>query len=473
MTTKLEQNPGTRKNSTCQTGLLTRYPASAIFCIGLVILLLLRLLSIFTIKAAASAKGVAYTSLFLYFTRNMFTTGPTLFPFIHGGYYPDYLATTTFFSYFTSLPFGHVNLFTISIPYCIAGAAMLAFIYRIGALYNRCWGLYGVLCALLTWKFTQGINALALDIFPALATTITFYLIDSAEHHKRYLRLWWLPVMLLLGFLTRGPIGLIVPATVAGAYYLFTWRWKKFLSLAIVSTILLVASTSLMLWSAYHVGGQKFLQDVMMQEGLARVYHNHSFRFYFYFSNGLFNYFLSALFAVIVIIMKWRQLFLQQPPLAEQKLLRQLAIWFLLIIFAFTLINSKKARYVFSIIPAISLLAGYLFIYEQERFKTVQRLFILLLYWLPLIGLLCSIALPIYNHWKPHHPVYASFTASAIFSTTMIVINLLIKHYLSRKTFLPLILAGIVSLQGISVLLIEPAIFHPTGEQMFAVNHPD
>ncbi|MCP4475864.1 MAG: hypothetical protein GY821_15125 [Gammaproteobacteria bacterium] len=472
MTNNLEQNPGTRKNSECQTTLLARYPASIIFSIGLVIFLLLRLLSLSTIKAAASAKGVVYTSLFLYFTRNMFTTGPTLFPYIHGNYYPDYLATTTFFSYLTSLPFGHANLFTISIPYCIAGAAMLAFIYHIGALYNRRWGLYGVLCALLTWKFTQGINALALDIFPALATVITFYLVDSAELHKRYRRLWWLPITLLFGFLTRGPIGLIVPAAVAGGYYLFTWRWQKFIILAVVAAVLLAASTALMLWLAYHVGGQRFLQAVMMQEGLARVYRNHSFRFYFYFSNGLCNYFISALFAVIVIVMKWRQLFLQQPPQAEQRLLRQLAIWLLLIIFAFTLINSKKARYVFAIIPAISLLAGYLFIYEQERFKTIQRLFISLLRWLPVVGLVCAISLPLYNHWAPRHPVYAAFGASAVFCAIMIVINLLLQRYLNKKALIPVIIAGIISLLGISVLLIEPATFHPTGEQMFAVSHP-
>ena len=92
--------------------------------------------------------------------------------------------------------------------------------YQIGALHSRQWGLYAVLLSFLTYAFVASARSISPDQFTALATTGCFYACHSSRIPRRRWRLAWLPILGMLGFASRGPIGFIIPAAVVCTYYL-------------------------------------------------------------------------------------------------------------------------------------------------------------------------------------------------------------------------------------------------------------
>ncbi len=393
----------------------------AIFCISFIVLLLGQYTPAIT----------GYATRFVTFTHNMFSHGFSYFPLMaHGTWaYPDYPIGNTVLIYSASWLFAEVSVFSIGIPYCIAAALTLVMTYKLGALHDRKWGLYATLFTLLTWKFTESVHFLAVDVYVMFVTVFCFYLVYSAglKHKQRWL--WLLPIMLLIGLFIRGPIGLLMPAGVVFSYYAVEKRWKALTIFSLLAGFLLVAGFSLLLLGAYAQGGVAFMQQVLSAEAIGRLHSHHSFRAYFYFSNGLSNYLITVLFAVIVIIKKRRDIFQSFDKTAgTAKFLLHLTAWFLLIIVALTLVRDKKARYLLSIVPAISLLAAYMFIEPGNIFQRAKQFLLSFCSLLPLLALI-SIAIFIgYNHFAKI-ALQGYFGIAAFSFIILYIANILLWHY--------------------------------------------
>lgn len=142
-----------------------------------------------------------YTTRFVDFAQYMLAHGVTLFPIADDlRPYPDYTVINTLLVYLVSLPFGRVSILSMGLPFCVAAALMLVFVYKLGALHEKKWGAYGVVFALFTWSFLDGVNSLALDIYPALFTVVCFYLAYTGEVYKQRFRLLLVLAGLALGF---------------------------------------------------------------------------------------------------------------------------------------------------------------------------------------------------------------------------------------------------------------------------------
>ena len=181
---------------------------------------------------------IDYNVRFVVFAQYALTHGLTYFPMIHGAPYPDYPIGNTILLYLTALPFGKLSVFTLSIPYCLTAAFTSVFIYSVGALHSKKWGLYAVLFSLFTWQYIYNIHNIAVDVYPVCATVFCFYLVYSAKLKVTTKRLWFLPLALLFGLFTRGPIGLIVPAFVVGCFYLLNREWLSFIKFIMIIGLL-------------------------------------------------------------------------------------------------------------------------------------------------------------------------------------------------------------------------------------------
>nr|WP_256588590.1 glycosyltransferase family 39 protein [Pseudomonas sp. HMWF021] len=379
-------------------GLIVRNPCLSIFFMTLAVFMVLQY------KPAV----LNYTTRFVDFAEYMLLNGVTLFPIADNLQpYPDYTVFNTLLVYLVSLPFGRVSILSMGLPSCVAASLMLVFIYRLGALHSRSWGAYGVLFSLLTWAFLDGVNSLALDIYPALFTVMCFYVAYSAEMKKAPRRLAFLFVGLALGFAFRGPIGLIGPASVVGAYYLLSRQWRMLLVFSLLSGLILAAGIVLLAWAAYLQGGQAFVDEVLNMQGIGRFGSDHAPRYYFYFSAGLFTYGITVFYAINVILKKYK-LFFSSTRHKDIDLLLYLSVWLLVLLVLFSLPSSKKARYILAITPAISLLAAYLFVSKETAFVRAKNGLLNICLNLPILGLGMLASVFVYNNFAevPLQPNY-------------------------------------------------------------------
>jgi len=360
-----------------------------------------------------------YTTRFVDFADYMFYHGMTLFPIADDlKPYPDYTIANTFLIYLTSLPFGRISILSMGLPYCICAALILVLIYKLGALHEKKWGLHAVLFSLFTWGFLDAVNSLALDVYPALFTLLCFYLAYSADLKQEPSRLVFVFVGLALGFVFRGPIGLIGPAIVVGSYYLLGRQWRALLGFSLLSGLIFIAGVALLAWAAYLQGGMAFMREVLMMQGLDRVASDHSPRYYFYFTGGLLTYGVTVFFALNVIARKYKQ-FLGPSRQADTDMLLYLTVWFVALVLFFTIPNSKKARYILSIAPAISLLAAYIFVDKSGMFTGAKNGLLRFCRQLPAIGVGLALIVFAYNFYaaNPLQPNYIGIFGSFIVLT--------------------------------------------------------
>ncbi|WP_051070750.1 ArnT family glycosyltransferase [Pseudomonas asplenii] len=355
-----------------------------------------------------------YTTRFVDFAEYMLYHGVTLFPIADDlKPYPDYTVANTVLMYLVSLPFGRVSVLSMGLPYCITASLIVVFIYKLGALHERKWGLHGALFSLLTWSFLDSVNSLALDVYPALFTVICFYLVYRADMKQDRSRQPLVYLALALGFAFRGPIGLIGPSIVVGCYYLLSRQWRALIVFSLLSGLIFAAGVALLSWAAYVQGGMDFLREVLMMQGLDRFASDHAPRYYFYFTGGLLTYGITVFFALQVIARRYKQFF-RAPQKTDIALLFHLSAWFIGLIVFFTFPNSKKARYILSITPAISLLAAYIFVDKSGLFEGAKNGFLRFCLRLPLIGLGLVAFVFIYNFFTAHPllPNYVGVLAS-------------------------------------------------------------
>ncbi|WP_213876450.1 hypothetical protein [Pseudomonas sp. dw_358] len=342
---------------------------------------------------------LSYTTRFVDFTQYMLAHGVTLFPIADDlKPYPDYTIGNTFLEYLVSLPFGRVSILSMGLPIAMAASLMLVFIYKLGALHDKKWGMYGVLFALFTWAFLDAVTYQALDVYPALFAVISFYLVYVTDVKPGRSRLPLVFVALVMGFAFRGPVGLIGPTLIVVSYYALSRQWRRLFWFLVLAGLTLLVCLVALIGAAYLQGGKPFMMDVLMMQGLGRVANDHGPRYYFYFTLGLATYGVTAFYALSVIVKQFKHFF-RSPRHPDTTLLLYLAVWLLAVLVLFTIPNSKKLRYVMSITPAIALLAAYVFVDREGMFARVREGFLRFCLNLPAISLGMALIVYVYNHW--------------------------------------------------------------------------
>ncbi|KPA88222.1 PMT family glycosyltransferase, 4-amino-4-deoxy-L-arabinose transferase [Pseudomonas asplenii] len=433
------------------TGRVMKKPCLSIFLLSLMVFMGLQY------KPAI----LNYTTRFVDFAEYMLYHGVTLFPIADDlKPYPDYTIANTLLMYLVSLPFGRVSVLSMGLPYCITAALILVFIYKLGALHDRKWGLYGALFSLFTWSFLDSVNSLALDVYPALFTLICFYLVYRGDVKQDPSRLPLVFLGLALGFAFRGPIGLIGPSIVVGCYYLLSRQWRALGLFSLLSGLILVAAVALLSWAAYVQGGMDFLHDVLMMQGLDRLAGGHAPRYYFYFSSGLVTYGVTVFFTLYVVARKYKTFF-RAPGKSDTALLFYLAAWFMALILFFTIPNAKKARYILSITPAISLLAAYIFVDRSGLFEGAKNGLLRFCLRLPWIGLGLVAFVFAYNFFAVHPllPNYPAVLGSL--AVLLVARHLLGKHCAEHRHRELIILAfGVATFLALDAFFFNSITYH-------------
>lgn len=325
-----------------------------------------------------------FDSRFYLFAIEMRARGLSWFPTTYQKPYPDYLGTSTAFIYFFAWLFGGLSKFVAILPTAISAALTLLVTYLIGACRHERWGLYAVFFALMTIIFFQSARSISLDMQLTLITTVCFYLLYSADMRNQPIKLIWVFLLLCLGFALRGPIGLIIPTGVICIYYLLGKNFKKLFLLSACALGLLMVCCAVLLFLAYQTGGMTFLCNVLHMEAIGRMNNLYLPR-YFYFTTSLSNYSLSLplMWLVISGVIYYRLTTHYQSH--DTALLIKLLGWVMIIMIGMSIPGDKKMRYILPIVPAIALIAAYIFFAppRQRYFSYLRKIVSSILFCFP------------------------------------------------------------------------------------------
>jgi 4-amino-4-deoxy-L-arabinose transferase-like glycosyltransferase len=332
--------------------------------------------------------AIGFDSRFVMFAQEMLRNGPSFFPTTYGEPYPDYSATSTFFVYLLSLPFGQVNSLTAWLPTAIASATVVVLMYRLLAPYSQRWALASLALMTMSLMFVSETRAVSLDQMLAAVAFAVFYLAYAADHFAAPRRLGWVFVLLALGFAIRGPIGLVIPTGMLCGYYLVSGQWRRLFAVGFAALVLLALGIGLTLWLARLSGGDEFVQDVIRMQVVGRIDGSEgaSGPFY-YFSSSLGNYaptYPLALLTLAVLACSGKARDSQ-----ALRLLAACAVAGLIVLVGLSIPMAKKSRYVLAMLPMAAVVAGYSFhVLSGRGFKALRVLIQAL--WLILPGALIA-----------------------------------------------------------------------------------
>jgi 4-amino-4-deoxy-L-arabinose transferase-like glycosyltransferase len=337
-------------------------------------------LALFTIGLPAEFTG--FQCRFGLFIKEMLWNGPSFFPTVYGQPYPDYPATSMFLSWLLAHAFGKVTPFLAILPSATASALILVFIYRTGALRSRNWGIYAVLISLLTYQFILESRTISLDQYTSLATVVSFYIIYSASLSGKTRRLLFVPLMFIAGFAFRGPVGLVIPASVTCVYYLWQRNFKLAVIFAATAAVLMAACSAALVAGAYAQGGNPFVERVIGSQAARRMTDSPE-SWSLYWVDALGSYALAYPLALVIIAAICKPIFKRIDR--DHGFLASLAVCMLVILVGLTMPAAKKMRYILPIVPFASLLVAYLFVCISPNafLRRMREALLSLLLWLP------------------------------------------------------------------------------------------
>jgi 4-amino-4-deoxy-L-arabinose transferase-like glycosyltransferase len=431
--------------------------------------LLIFLIGVVVFTVGLSPEIIGFDCRFAMFAQEMLRNGPTFFPTTYGQPYPDYPGLSTFMIYLVSMLFGKVTPFTAVLPTAVASALILVVIYRIGAMRSRQWGLFAVLIALFTHEFLIRSRSLTPDQYVSLATTLSFYLAYSANFYGRKKRLWFIPLVLVASFAFRGPIGIVIPAAVVCAYYLFNRDFKLFALMAFTSSIIFLLCFKWLLVAAAYQGGVVFADRVWKMQMAGRIDEGARHWIGYYWTGSFVKYAVAYPIAVIVAISLYKKILRREN--ADYKFFGYLILWMFVILLGMSIPSTKKMRYIVPMVPPAALLASYIFIGQRPKglLSGLKEIFLGFCRWFPAgTGILALVvwvfgsqitAFAMWAHGKQLPSLFAGYYLVTIF--LMAVLTAVVWHVNARFKEGPwrdlgLMIIGAVTFNIIIVCIGEP-----------------
>lgn len=264
----------------------------------------------------------------------------------------------------TSRLTGQLNESTVRFPSALYATLGVLVLYILG---RKLFGAEVALMsgAILATTLVYQSQALSARVDMTLCFFVTLSLALFYSLYRGFLTspFWFYVFYALVGIstLAKGPLGILLPALVAGTFVVLKRRWDVLVKFCLHPGILL----TLLLGAGWYViavtrGGEGFLDRQILQENLNRFVggsgHSHPVYFYlpYLFSQGL----PWSLFLPFVLWDSFKRFSLSQ----EDRLFFQL--WFLVMFVFFSVAMGKRPVYLLPLYPALSMLTG-IWIYEQ------------------------------------------------------------------------------------------------------------
>ena len=290
--------------------------------------------------------------------REMLQRGDYLLPYVNGVIYSD-KPIFYFWAMLAGCLFtGGMSEAGLRIPSLVAGALSVLLVYRLGRrIFGIRAGFLGAACLATTvmfWWHSQYIQMDQLLSLLMLAALAAFFEGKETVSPRRPL-LWAASGACMgLAFLTKGPVGLVIPAAVMGLYLLLVgdYRWLFRREVAWMGAMFLLFAVP---WFAYLglTGHRGVLEDFFIRHNFERATDpfNHRQPFWYYGPRLLSDLFPWSLFLPAALCF---------APRHEMERRGRLFLWLWLgvILVAFSSVGSKRGVYLLPLYPAAGLVLG-------------------------------------------------------------------------------------------------------------------
>jgi 4-amino-4-deoxy-L-arabinose transferase-like glycosyltransferase len=299
--------------------------------------------------------------------REMLENGLSLIPTALGHPYPDYPPLYFWLETVCSMPHGHVTPFSAALPSALCAVALVALTFFWGRALGAAIGWLSALILATMPSFWLTAGRASIDMLLALNVTAALYFFCLRDQRpgsgKGMAYMAASAVFMVLAFLTKGPIGIVLPAVAWGGYLLWERRWKALFTfgLFIVAVGLLCIG---MEWAVvYRAGGSRLVDNVIRMQVTSRIGEksNHPF---FYYAICLLE--MGGLWWVLMAAAAFRKGTKSasadpRPDTMREWVnrharIRQAAAWAIGTLAVFTVASCKKARYILPLYPAVAVL---------------------------------------------------------------------------------------------------------------------
>ena len=289
--------------------------------------------------------------------REMLLRGDWVVPTLNGSWWIDYPPMVYWLCMIVCTLFGAISEFALRIPSALSATALILAVCRFvsvrqSAAAGICAGLVLATSPQFAW---QAVNVHPDMVFACFQGIGLFACVAAADRTGwRWLALHVAGFLCFaIAFLTKGPLGLLLPGFVLSLWLLSYRQWGRWLTLAPLAVVTLAA---VLPW--YLALGERI--------GHANVWHHFWAQNFARFTSGQrghlqpWYYFLKMIWAdfglwtpplVALIVIKWRQLWADRWQ-------RLALLWFLGMFIFFTIATTKRQVYLLPAYPAAAILIG-------------------------------------------------------------------------------------------------------------------
>jgi 4-amino-4-deoxy-L-arabinose transferase-like glycosyltransferase len=289
----------------------------------------------------------------------------TVFDIVHGGgvilpmragvEIPSKPLLMHWFAALISLVAGQVNEWTVRLPSAmLAIAGMLICYLYIRRFFEQRGALFAAIILGTAFQYLQAGTDSRVDMTLTFFMEVAFFeFLMIAEGLTGRVNIFYLA--LALAVLTKGPVGIVLPALVAAIWILIWRRWDLLRRLKLGRGALIVGILGGGWYlAAIAVGGQAFIHKQILGENFYRLFHHRGFHeghgHPFYYEEG----------ALIAAFMPWSPVaaaavaqWLRRPRRLDPRF-SYLLVWFLTVLIFYNLPQSKRGVYLLALYPALS-----------------------------------------------------------------------------------------------------------------------
>ncbi len=259
-------------------------------------------------------------------------------------------------------PFGHVTEFAARLPSALAGLALIGVTLIFGArILGGATATLGAALLLTTFEFADNARRAQLDVVLALFETlalVAFWHLDRGIGRRRVSQIW-MHVSLGLALLTKGPVGLLVPALVMISFLAWEGRLRD-LRRAFPWWGWLLSIGPALAWiaAAIALAPAGFFGEAVVDNLLGRFFAgtSHARPFYYYLYQFPAETLPWFLLAPLVWWVARRFVFVASASDEDRRAWRFLLAWVAATFVFFTLSTGKRGLYLVPLLPAVSLL---------------------------------------------------------------------------------------------------------------------
>ncbi len=310
------------------------------------------------------------------FAREMLENGISFIPHLLGRPYPDYPPLYFLLEYIFSLPAGRVTTLTAVLPSALSAAGIVWLTWHWTSKASR----HLAVCACLILAASPGFwlkaSHATVDMLLAFETLAAFYFLamtwpepGTAAKGRRAFPMLCGAACLFAAFITKGPVGLVIPVGAWGLYLVMGRRWKDLAAFALYAAITVSVLVLVYLVLIYAQGEWPLVSEVIENQVTGRVGTEPNRPWYYYTVYLLTSFSPWWLLAAALPWLAGKRFFnftsfdaLQfacetvKQEACCRELLNQCAAGLLFIFALFSMASSRHGRYLLPAFPFVAVL---------------------------------------------------------------------------------------------------------------------